>query len=365
MINSVCGIGSTGRICTDIARRLEADGHDCLIAYGRGTVPEQYQRYAIKIGNKLDVCLHGVQARIFDNAGFGSKHATKMLIRKIEEYNPDVIHLHNLHGYYINIEILFAYLKKASKPVIWTLHDCWPFTGHCVHFDAAKCFRWLSGCGDCPQLRTYPKTYGLDRTKTWYQRKKECFSGVADLTIIVPSEWLAHRVKQSFLKEYPLEISHNQIDANIFKPTDSDFREQYGLEGKFVILGVANVWNKTKGLSDFCELRKKLDDKFAIVLVGITEKERIKLPPGIITLPRTANSKKLAEIYSASDVFVNPTHQDTYPTVNLEARACGIPVITYDVGGSPESAGGKYIVRENNIDGLVDQIYIISTTKIS
>lgn len=357
MINSVCGTGSTGRICTDLAERLEADGHECLIAYGRGTVPEKYRKYAVKIGNKLDVCIHGVQARIFDSAGFGSKHATKTLIRKIEEYNPDVIHLHNLHGYYINIEILFSYLKKANKPIVWTLHDCWAFTGHCAHFSAAKCDRWKSGCGDCPQLKAYPKTYGADHTQRNYRQKQACFTGLANLTIIVPSEWLARTVKQSFLKEYPVEVLHNQIDKSLFKPTPSGFREQYGLNGKTVVLGAASVWDKEKGLLDFCQLREKLDSRFAIVLVGVTEKQKSRLLPGILPLPRTASPRELAEIYSAADVFVNPTHQDTYPTVNLEARACGTPVITYDVGGSPESAGGKYIVKENDIDGLAEQIY--------
>ena len=164
-------------------------------------------------------------------------------------------------------------------------------------------------------------------------------------------------MKQSFLKEYPVEVLHNQIDKSLFKPTPSGFREQYGLDGKTVILGAASVWDKEKGLLDFCRLREKLDSRFAIVLVGVTEKQKRKLLPGILALPRTASPGELAKIYSAADVFVNPTHQDTYPTVNLEARACGTPVITYDVGGSPESAGGKYIVKENDIDGLAEQIY--------
>ena len=197
----------------------------------------------------------------------------------------------------------------------------------------------------------------MDHTQRNYRQKQACFTGLANLTIIVPSEWLARTVKQSFLKEYPVEVVHNQIDKSLFKPTPSDFREQYGLDGKTVILGAASVWDKEKGLLDFCRLREKLDSRFAIVLVGVTEKQKSRLLPGILALPRTASPRELAEIYSAADVFVNPTHQDTYPTVNLEARACGTPVITYDVGGSPESAGGKYIVKENDIDGLAEQIY--------
>ena len=206
-------------------------------------------------------------------------------------------------------------------------------------------------------MKAYPKTYGADHTQRNYRQKQACLTGLANLTIIVPSKWLAGVVKQSFLKEYPVEVLHNQIDKSLFKPTPSGFRKQYGLDGKTVVLGAASVWDKEKGLLDFCRLREKLDSQFAIVLVGVTEKQKSRLLPGILALPRTANPGELAEIYSAADVFVNPTHQDTYPTVNLEARACGTPVITYDVGGSPESAGGKYIVKENDIDGLAEQIY--------
>lgn len=357
-INSVYGVGSTGRLVADKCMELEKEGHVCAAAYGRACV-DNGAAQLIKIGTKADFLFHATMTRIFDLTGFCSKRATRQLLSKIEKFNPDIIWLHNLHGYYLNVCDLFEWLKAHPNiKVLWTLHDCWSFTGHCAHYSAVKCDHWLNGCGDCPQLKEYPKTYGLDHTKTRYQRKKECFSGVADLTIIVPSEWLANQVKRSFLKEYPVEVWHNPIDTNIFKPTASNFRERYGLTEKIVVLGVANVWTEAKGLLDFFQLRKELDDRFAIVLVGATKKERHKFPLEIITLPQTS-LKKLAEIYSAADVFVNPTHQDTYPTVNLEARACGTPVVTYDVGGSPESAGKKYVVKENNIDELVNQIYRI------
>lgn len=312
----------------------------------------------IRIGTKSDYLFHAGITRLFDLNGYGSRAATQRLLLQIEHFQPDVIWLHNLHGYYLNIELLFKWLKKHSQiKILWTLHDCWAFTGHCAHFSAVKCDRWKSGCGDCPQLKAYPKTYGADHTQRNYRQKQVCFTGLANLTIVVPSEWLARTVKQSFLKEYPVEVLHNQIDKSLFKPTPSGFREQYGLDGKTVILGAASVWDKEKGLLDFCRLREKLDSRFAIVLVGVTENQKRKLLPGILALPRTASPGELAKIYSAADVFVNPTHQDTYPTVNLEARACGTPVITYDVCGSPESAGGKYIVKENDIDGLAEQIY--------
>ena len=356
-INSVYGFGSTGRMIADKCEQLKNEGHVCAAAYGR-TCIDNGAAQLIRIGTKADYLLHAGMTRLFDLNGYGSGIATRRLLLQVERFQPDVIWLHNLHGYYLNIEILFKWLKEHPHiKMLWTLHDCWAFTGHCAHFSAVKCDRWLSGCGNCPQLRAYPKTYGPDHTRKHYFHKRECFTGIANLTIIVPSEWLAQMVRQSFLKEYPVAVSHNQIDRNLFRPTPSDFRARYGLIGKTIVLGVASVWDKEKGLFDFCRLREKLDGRFVIVLVGVTEKQKIKLLPGILALPRTASPGELAEIYSAADVFVNPTHQDTYPTVNLEARACGTPVITYDVGGSPESAGGKYIVKENDIDGLAEQIY--------
>lgn len=365
-INSVYGFGSTGRIIADTCKRLSNEGHMCAVAYGRTCVDKDCVAQLIRIGRKSDYLIHAGMTRLFDLNGYGSILATKRLISKIENYRPDVIWLHNLHGYYLNIEILFNWLKEHPRiKILWTLHDCWAFTGHCAHFSAAGCNRWLSGCGGCTQLREYPKTYGQDRTRQHYAHKQACFSGVSDLTILVPSEWLAQLVRQSFLKDYPVEILHNQIDTSLFKPTASDFKKRYGLSEKAMILGVASVWDKNKGLPDFCQLRKKLDDHFAIVLVGVTAKQKSKLPPDIIALPRTTSPIELAELYTAADIFVNPTHQDNYPTVNLEARACGTPVITYDVGGSPESAGGKYIVKENDIDGIAEQIYKLTESRLA
>ena len=356
-INSVYGFGSTGRIVADKCKQLAGEGHVCAAAYGRACVDNDAAQL-IRIGTRADHLFHAGITRLLDLNGYGSGAATCRLLSQIERFRPDVIWLHNLHGYYLNVEILFRWLKEHPHiRVLWTLHDCWAFTGHCAHFSAVRCERWLSGCGNCPQLRTYPKTYGTDHTRRNFSYKCKCFSGVADLTIIVPSQWLARLVKQSFLKEYPVEILHNQINTEVFRPTPSDFRERRGLTEKIVVLGAASVWDKDKGLYDFCQLQEKLDSRFTIVLVGVTEKQKKELPAEILALPRTADPGELAEIYSAADVFVNPTHQDTYPTVNLEARACGTPAITYDGGGSPESAGGKYIVKENDIDGLAEQIY--------
>lgn len=356
-INSVYGLGSTGRIIADQCKQLKNGGHICAVAYGRASVDDGAAQL-IPIGTKAEYLLHAGMTRLFDRCGYCSGRATRRLLSQIEDFQPDVIWLHNLHGYYLNLAILFQWLKKHPHiKILWTLHDCWAFTGHCAHFAAAGCEHWRSGCGACPQLRTYPKTYGRDHTKQHYADKKKIFSGVLGLTIIVPSQWLAQLVKQSFLKEYPVAVVNNQIDRKVFRPTPSDFRARYGLSEKIMVLGVASVWSREKGLFDFCQLRETLDSRFAIVLVGVTAKQKKKLPQGILALPRTASPQELAEIYSAADVFVNPTHQDNYPTVNLEARACGTPVVTYNVGGSPESAGGKYVVEENDIAGLAAQIY--------
>ena len=343
IINSVCGIGSTGRICTNLAQKFEAEGHEVKIAYGRkDTVPEQFQKYAVRIGTDFDCRMHAVQTRLFDTHGFGSKHATKKFLEWAEEYRPDLLWLHNLHGYYINVEMLFAWIKKHPEmQVKWTLHDCWAFTGHCSHFTAVKCEQWKSHCSYCSQLRRYPACYAMSSVSKNFDRKRAAFTGVQNMTLITPSKWLADLVKQSFLKEYPVEVHYNTIDTNIFKPTPSDFRERYGLHDKFIILGVANVWHERKGYNDFIKLASMLDDRYSVVLVGLSKKQLEKCPPRVIGIERTNNQQELAKIYTAADVFFNPTYEDNYPTVNLEAQACGTRVITYDTGGCRETLHDK------------------------
>lgn len=338
MINVVCGIGSTGRICTDLAAALEAQGHEVKIAYGRGNVPEELQRYAVRIGTDSDVRLHGVKARLLDGAGFGSRRTTQRFIQWVKAYDPDVIHLHNIHGYYIHVGVLFDYLKKCGKRIIWTLHDCWSFTGHSAYCDAVGCDRWEKGCFQCPQRKTYPKAM-TDRSKENWNRKKEAFSSVPNLTVVTPSHWLAEQVKRSFLNEYPIEVIHNGIDTSLFKRSDSDFKEKNHLQDKTVLLGVATSWDNMKGLSDFIRLSEKLDATYQIVLVGVTGEQLRRLPKNILGVPRTSSVDELVRIYNAADIFLNLSYCETYPTVNLEARACGTPVITYLTGGSPESAG--------------------------
>lgn len=352
MINSVCGIGSTGRICTDIADELTENGHECKIAFGRKAAPERYQKYAYRITSDGGVKINALKARLFDNEGFNAARATKKLISFIEEYNPDVIHLHNLHGYYLNVEVLFDYLKKADKKVVWTLHDCWTFTGHCAYFDYPECDKWRENCGNCGRLNDYPKAI-IDRSERNLAKKKEIFRGVKNLTVVTPSKWLAELAKQSFLGEYLIEVINNGIDTAVFRPTESNFKEKNGLSGKKIILGVANIWDARKGLGDFISLSKKISDDYRIVLVGLDEKQLGMLPENILGITRTSSAKELAEIYTAADVLFNPTYEDNYPTVNLEAQACGTPVVTYDTGGSGESVPEENVIAAGDVDAFL------------
>lgn len=335
MINVVCGIRSTGRICTDLATALEEHGHEVKIAYGRENVPIQYQKYAIRISSEFEVRLHAIKARLMDADGLGSKLATKRFIKWVEEYDPDVIHLHNLHGYYINVPILFEYILKYKKRVVWTLHDCWAFTGHSGTCDLVDCEKWTSGCGKCPLSKDYPKSF-VDYSKRNFNWKKKLFLQVENITFVTPSHWLEGLVKRSFLQNKSTVVIHNGIDITQFKPLKNDFREVYGLEKKIILLGCASSWGKGKGLDDFVVLAKRLDNRFAIVLVGLTKLQIDKLPSNIVGIERTQSLKELANIYSSADLFLNLTYCDNFPTVNLEALSCGTPVITYNTGGSAE-----------------------------
>ena len=344
LINSVCGTGSTGRICIDIAREYEQNGYEVKIAYGRNeaSVPADARKNAVRIGTDLDVYAHVLYTRITDKHGLASRHATRAFIRWAEKYDPDILWLHNIHGYYINYEILFDWIRQRPQmQVKWTLHDCWAFTGHCPHYIYVGCDRWKEECNHCPRLHGYPSSYLLDNSRDNYSRKRACFTGLTNLTIITPSRWLVGELQKSFLHEYPVEVSYNKINTDIFKPTQSDFRERYNIspEAK-LILAVSGVWNETKGLSDILELDHRLPDDNRLAIVGLTPKQIARINgtnPDIICIEHTDSAEELAGIYTAADVFINPTYEDNYPTVNLEAEACGTPVITYDTGGCAET----------------------------
>lgn len=356
IINSVCGIKSTGKIAFQIASDYISKGYDVKIAYGREETIKEAHDISYRIGNKNSPLLNYASCIFFDNDGFAAKNNTKRFLKWADEFNPDELWLHNLHGYYINVEMLFVWIKsRPQMKVQWTLHDCWAFTGHCSYFSFNKCDKWKTHCEKCAYHREYPSSF-VDNSKRNYEKKKNLFTGVRDLTIITPSKWLANLVKKSFLSEYPVEVINNKIDLNIFKPSPSNFREFYGLVGKKIILGVALPWSKRKGFDDFVELSKFIDETYKIVLVGLSKKQIKKCPPNVLGLEKTTNAIELAQIYTAADVFLNLTYEDNYPTTNLEAQACGTPCITYNTGGSIESVSSNCVVSTGNISQLVSKI---------
>lgn len=361
LVNSVFGIRSTGRILVDIISEYEKKGWECKAAYGRCDVPDKYKKYAIKIGNKFSLFLNAFICRFFDNDGFFAKRQTRRFIKWANEYNPDIIWLHNLHGYYINVPLLFEWIKtKKNVQVFWTFHDCWPFTGHCCHFDSVKCMKWREGCHHCPEKKSYPKSLFFDLSKRHFLIKKEVLSDLQNIKIITPSIWLSKLVKQSFLSRYKVVVKNNVIDYEVFKPTKSLFREKHHLENKTIVLGVASSWSKKKGLDDFLSISKMLDQTFQIVLVGLSKKQIKKIPKGIICIERTNNVTELAGIYTTADVFLNLTYEDNYPTVNLEAQACGTACITYNTGGSPESVSKENVVNQGDLKKVIERIYSIT-----
>ena len=292
-----------------------------------------------------------------DKHGNGSLWATKSFIKKIDTLKPDIIHIHNLHGYYINYDVLFDFLKRRNIPVIWTLHDCWSFTGHCAYFDLIQCEKWKTRCFNCDNKKEYP--YALfDNSNHNYVQKKQAFCGISNMTLVPVSNWLDGLLHDSFLKDYPSRVIHNGIDLNVFKPTDNDLRKKYNLDNKCVILGVADGFGVRKGLRDFVKLQTILSDEYKIILIGVSDTDIKLIPQGIIAIRRTDSQVELAKFYTMADVFLNPTYEDNYPTTNLEAIACGTPVITYQTGGSPESVSTDtgFVVEKGNIKEVLERI---------
>ena len=354
---------STGTIMMSIHKRLQELGHDSYVVWGRGR--NSNNEHEIYLNDKFGVMFHGIFTRLTDKTGFASKKSTKQLIKRLDQIKPDIIHLHNIHGYYINIKMLFNYIKMNNIRVIWTLHDCWSFTGHCPHFELIGCEKWKNGgCHNCSQKNVYPKSM-IDNSKYNYEKKKELFNGINNMTIVTPSKWLANLVKKSFLKEYEVNIINNGIDTSIFKPRKSDFREKYNLIDKKIILGVASDWTKEKGYNDFIELSKNIGNSYKIVMVGLNDKQLKEIPSSIIGIKRTENAIQLAEIYSAADVYFNPTYADTYPTTNLESISCGTPVCTYNTGGSVESINRNtgMVITIGNYYDILNKIKVFENLK--
>lgn len=365
-ITAFSGWGCTGRIAVGIEKALSTKGYEGAIAWGRiNTAPEGIR--TIQIGNKLDQQFHGLYTRITDKCGFGSCRISQRFISEIEEYNPDLIQLHIMHGYYINIDILFKYIQAKKIPVVWTFHDCWAFTGHCPYFDLVHCEKWKTGCHHCEQKAHHPASWLIDNSEWNWKKKKALFSNVDNLTIVTPSEWLANLVQKSFLGDKRIKVIRNGINLNDFKPTYGNIAERYGLKNKKIVLGVSSTWVKSKGIEDLGKIADMLPDQYQVVLVGLTKKQKEELPDNIVGIERTDNVKELAELYTAANVFVNPTYEDNYPTTNLEALACGTPVITYETGGSVEAvqiSGYGKIVGQKDLKGMVDAILAYGEEKI-
>ena len=362
-INVDCGIGSTGRICVDLAKELIKQGNEAIIAYGR-ECSKSDKNISHRIGNDFDIYLHGLHSRLFDRSGFSSTRVTKKFIKWIREFNPDIISLHNLHGYWINIEILFKFLKDYGKPITWTLHDCWAFTGHCAYFDYVNCDKWKTCCYACPQLKTYPKSILFDNSERNYKEKKNIFMGLNNLTLITPSKWLANLVKQSFLGNNKVVVIPNGIDTSVFyRHNNTDFKTSHGIStDKKIILGVASPWSKRKGFDDFVALSKIISNDFVIVMIGLSKKQLDILPSNIIGLQKTSSVYDLVDLYSSAFVLFNPTYEDNYPTVNLEAQACGLPVISYNTGGSVESCPLNQVVEQGDLNTVLSILRNISLT---
>ena len=354
-INTTANWGSTGKIAEQIGECAMALGWESYLAYGYYINPSKSN--IIKVGSKWGIRWHRKIARYGLGDGRGSRCATRELIRKIKEIKPDIIHLHNIHGIYLNYPILFDYLNSVDTPVVWTLHDCWTFTGRCAYFDSVDCMRWKSGCGNCPAPKLYPKSKFIDWSAHNYKLKKRLFTAKRNIHLIPVSNWLKELIGKSFLQNCDCRTIHNGIDINIFAPTTDDniaFNKD-----KHLILGVAAQWGERKGFEDFFKLRKMLDRSlYDITLIGLTDEQIALLPEGITGIKRTQNAKELAAYYTSAAVFANPTYSDNYPTTNLEAMACGTPVITYKTGGSPEAVSEDtgMVIKQGDIEALAEAI---------
>jgi len=363
-INSVAGFGSTGRIVVDQYNTLVQNGHTAFMAYGRNMGDRLQSAY--RMGTELSMLVSVAQTRLFDTHGFNNRLATHKLLKKLDEFKPDILHLHNLHGYYINVKLLFAYIKKHNLPVVWNLHDCWTFTGHCPHFEYVQCDQWLTGCEKCPQKREYPASFCLDSCHKNYILKKAAFNLPEKMTFVVPSQWLSGMLAQSFLSGYKTKTIPTGIDLSVFTPTPSDLRKALNLENKFVALAAASKFSDRKGYHDLITLAKHLPDDIRLVLLGLSDAQIKSLPPNIVGIGRVGSAKEMAKVYTMADVLINPTKEDTFPTVNLESLACGTPVITYDSGGSGDMLDKTcgVVVKRDDIDGLKEALSAMKKTPL-
>lgn len=358
-INVTANSGSHGKIAEEIGRLAIEKGWRSIIAYGRCANPSQNE--LIRIGSDLSVKEHGIESRLFDNHGLSSRLATKRFLKEIDKITPDIIHIHNIHGYYLNYKILFEYLSHRDIPVVWTFHDCWPFTGHCAHFDYEKCNLWKNGChAPCVCKGRYPQSLWMDQSERNWKFKRDFFNSIENMTIVPVSYWLGGLVKQSFLGNFPMKVIHNGIDLELFYPMDNtiDLREKYCLGNKHILLGVANVWNDRKGLDDFIRLAEKVPEEYQIVLIGLKESQIKKMPCNILGLSRTSSQKELAMWYTLADIVMNLSYEETFGMTTVEGLACGTPGVVYDRTASPELADDVtcFVAEAGNIDDVLIKI---------
>lgn len=355
-INATCGVGSTGKICAAISELLTEREIENYILHSGNT--NGYD-LGIACADSKYTKIQAGKSRIFGNYGFNSKKETKRIICELEKIQPDIVHLHNIHGHDCNLEILFQYFKKKRTKLLWTFHDCWAFTGYCSYFSYPECTQWKIKCNHCPQRKQF--SWFVDLSSKLFDKKKKLFTGL-DLTIVTPSQWLADLVKQSFLSQYPIKVINNGVDLSVFQPTSGVFRQKNGIGDQYIVLGVAFDWGVRKGLDVFIALAHRLPvEQYQIVLVGTDERIDQQLPSNVISVHRTQNQAELAEIYTVADVFVNPTREENYPTVNMEALACGTPVITFRTGGSPEIIDDTcgIVIDCNDLQGMEDAIICV------
>lgn len=359
-INVTANSGSTGKIAEQINQVAQSHGWETYLAYGRNVQPCQSK--LVHIGNKLQVYEHYAEHRLFDNDGLASRMATRQLVRRIAEIQPDIIHLHNIHDHWLNYRILFNYLNTLNIPIVWTQHDCWSFTGGCAHFTLRGCYRWREGgCSQgCPMKQSMILRRLFEKTKMHFDLKQSLFKTTKHLTLVPVSYWLENLERQSFMKNHRIITIHNGIDVSIFRPTDSvEVRKKYGIgEGKYVI-GVSSVWLPYKGWNDFMKLSEKTPEGMKVVMVGLKPEQMEEASKnGILGIPRTENVTELAALYSGASLFCNLTYEDNYPTTNLEAMACGTPVLTYRTGGSPEAVTPEtgWIIEQGKLALVVSVI---------
>ena len=358
LINSVCGRGSTGHIVTDLYARLKNKKHTVKVVFGVGIAANINQCDVIKINSRLGYIIDNILSKLTDKTGFFSYFQTKKLLKFIDNFNPDIIHIHNIHGYYINIKLLFNYIATKNIKIVWTLHDCWAITGHCTHFSFINCNKWKKECYACPQQYRYPRSWFFDNSRNNFIKKKELFTSVKQMSIVTPSKWLAQVVSESFLNKYPITSIPNGIDTSLFKYSQSDFRENIGAENKIILLSVANIWYESKGIYDIYKIAEQLNDKYAYVVVGMNSTQKKLAPKNIIAIDKTNSIKELVDIYSSADVFINTSYEETMGMVTLEAISCGTPAIVYDKTAVPEiidkSCG--IVVQAGNIQEVISNI---------